>query len=247
VVLLDAETIRGQQGAAMPAGRENTRSNRDEIIKAGAEQFTSTLRRAAKTAKTEADIRSASDRQLGKIEELAGISLNPRHEFTVASGRIDSVYDRVIIEYKNPNSNADKIGKHLTSSGSKKLVEQIKSRFADLEAELGHSISSLFGVGLDGNRFLFIRYRNEAWSVEEPVEITAESTARFLWALFNLGESGKPFIADYLAQDFGSNGDATKKLIKAFYGAIGSRGNAKADTLFSEWQWSIMSSDMQAM
>jgi len=212
------------------------RPNRDDVIKAGAAQFAAAVRGAAETAKTEADIRSAADRQLAKVEELAEITLHARHEFTVASGRIDSVYDRVIIEYKNPNSSSDKIGKSLESSGSKKLLAQIRSRFGDLEQELGHPINSLFGVGLDGRHFLFVRYRNRAWAIEEPIEITPESTARFLWALFNLGESGKPFVADYLAQDFGSNGAATKDLIKAFYAAIRSHGNIRADTLYSEWQ-----------
>jgi N-6 DNA Methylase len=212
------------------------RANRDEAIKAGAALFAESMHRAAKSAKTEADIRSAADRELAKVEEHAGITLNSRHEFTVASGRIDSVYDRVIIEYKNPASNSDRIGKTLSSAGSAKLVDQIKSRFSDLQKELGQPINSLFGVGLDGNRFLFVRYRNSTWAVEEPVDITPNSAARFLWALFNLGESGKPFVADYLARDFGAGGEATTQLIKAFYAAIRAHGDTKAETLYSEWK-----------
>jgi|SRR5208337_94338 len=122
-----------------------TKADLDEIIKISAEKFATTLRAAADTARTEADIRSVADRELGSIEKIAGISLKARHEFTVASGRIDSVYERVIIEYKNPNSPSDRIGPNLKSSGSAKLLRQLKSRFADLESDLGQPISSLFG------------------------------------------------------------------------------------------------------
>src|SRR5208337_3621874 len=41
-------------------------------------------------------------------------------------------------------------------------------------------------VGLDGKRFIFVRFRDKAWAAEEPVEISPESATRFLWALFNL-------------------------------------------------------------
>ena len=52
----------------------------------------------------EVEIRIESEKQLAFIQQAAGIKLEGRHEFTVASGRIDSVYSRVIIEYKNPRS-----------------------------------------------------------------------------------------------------------------------------------------------
>jgi hypothetical protein len=180
---------RGVADSEYPEGlMAKAKTDLDEIIKSNAEQFAKTLRTAAKAAKTEADIRSAADRELSRIEGLAKISLKVRHEFTVASGRIDSVYDRVVIEYKNPNSPTDKIGANLKSAGSAKLLNQIKSRFADLETDLGHPINSLFGAGIDGHRFIFVRYRDRAWVEEEPVEISAESATRFLWALFNLGQ-----------------------------------------------------------
>src|SRR5688572_18316045 len=120
------------------------------IIEQASTAFAETLSAAATAAATEADIRSAADRELFKVEQLAGITLEARHEFTVASGRVDSVYDRVIIEYKNPASTSDRIGPTLQEGGSAKLLAQIKSRFADLRNEHGQPIDSLFGVGLDG-------------------------------------------------------------------------------------------------
>ena len=167
-----------------------------------------------------------------------GIKLEGKHEFTVASGRVDSVYSRVIIEYKNPKSTGDRIGPKADSPGSKKVVEQIKKRFYDMRSEHGQPLNSLFGVGLDGNHFIFVRFRDEKWQVQEPVEVNRVSAERFLWALFNLGSKGKAFTPEYLAGDFGSEGGNTIAIdgIHALYDAISSTDNPKAQTFFSQWK-----------
>jgi hypothetical protein len=163
--------------------------------------------------------------------------LEGKHEFTVASGRVDSVYSRVIIEYKNPKS-ADKIGPKADSPGSKRVVAQIKKRFYDMRTQHGQALNSLFGVGLDGNHFIFVRFRDEKWQVQEPVEVNRYSAERFLWALFNLGNKGKPFSPEYLAGDFGSEGGNTVAIsgIHALYDAIVATDNPKAQTFFSQWK-----------
>lgn len=83
----------------------------------------------------------------------------------MARGRIDSVYSRVITEYKNPKRASDRIGPRADSSGSRKVVDQIKQRVYDLQQEHGQPLNSLFGVGLDGRRFIFVRFRENAWHV----------------------------------------------------------------------------------
>lgn len=216
----------------MPADKHELAS----IIEQASTAFAETLSAAAKTAATEADIRSAADRELLKVEQVAGIKLEARHEFTVASGRVDSVYDRVIVEYKNPASTSDRIGPTLQDSGSAKLLAQIKSRFADLKNEHGQPIDSLFGVGLDGKRILFVRFRDGTWIEEAPVLITAASVTRLLWALFNLGAGGRPFSATYLARDFGGSSASAGGMVRALYAALRDSQDPKAQTLFAEWQ-----------
>jgi hypothetical protein len=96
----------------------------NRISKKGAE-FADQIKAAAAMADKEEEIRIESEKQLASIQKDAGIKLEGKHKFTFASGRVDSVYSRVIIEYKNPKS-ADKIGPKANSPGSKKVVEQIK-------------------------------------------------------------------------------------------------------------------------
>jgi hypothetical protein len=173
----------------------------DELIANKAAEFADQIKAAAAMADKEEEIRIEAERQLAFIQKEAGIKLEGKHEYTVASGRIDSVYDRVIIEYKNPSSPGAKIGPKADSPGTKKVVEQIKKRFYDLRQEHGRPLNSIFGVGLDGNYFVFIRYRDDQWQVQDPVEVNKHSAQRFLWAPFNLGVKGKSFTPEYLAGD----------------------------------------------
>jgi hypothetical protein len=209
----------------------------DSIITAEAVKFATALRAAAEVAANEQEIRIECERLLAFLEHRAGVTLQGRHEFTVASGRIDSVYERVIIEYKNPRSVRDKIGVKGDSPGTRRVVDQIKSRFHDLQKEYGHPINSLFGVGLDGLHFVFVRFREGKWQVQEPVEVDRVSTERFLWALFNLGQKGRSFSPENLAHDFGSSaGSIARTGIKAFYEAIVATESPKARIFFEQWK-----------
>src|SRR5713101_5561062 len=106
----------------------------DELIAQKAAEFADQIKAAAAMADKEEEIRIEAERQLAFIEREAGIKLEGRHEFTVASGRVDSVYDRVIIEYKNPSSPGARIGPRSPSPGTKNVVEQIKNRFYDMRS-----------------------------------------------------------------------------------------------------------------
>ena len=82
----------------------------DELISKKAAEFADQIKAAAAMADKEEEIRIEAERQLAFIEKASGIKLEGKHEFTIASGRADSVYNRVIIEYKNPASAGARIG-----------------------------------------------------------------------------------------------------------------------------------------
>ena len=208
----------------------------DTLIAVKAAEFADGIRAAAATANNEEEIRIEAEKLLAFIQQEVGIKLEGRHEFTVASGRVDSVYDRVIIEYKNPANAGVRIGSKADSPGAEKVVEQIKKRFYDMRTEHGQPLNTLFGVGLDGNHFIFVRFRDDKWQVQEPVEVNRYSAERFLWALFNLGMKGRPFSPDYLAGDFGSEAKLAQDGIHALYEAIVGTAHPKAQTFFSQWK-----------
>jgi len=208
----------------------------DELIAKKAAEFADQIKAAAAMADKEEEIRIEAERQLAFIEKETDVKLHGKHEFTVASGRVDSVYDRVIIEYKNPSDPGARIGPKADSPGSKKVFAQIKKRFYDMRTEHGQPLNTLFGVGLDGNYFIFVRFRDDKWQVQDPVEVNRHSAERFLWALFNLGTKGRPFSPEYLAGDFGSEGSLARAGIHALYEAIVGTDHPKAQTFFSQWK-----------
>ena len=208
----------------------------DEVIAQRAAEFADQIRAAAVMADKEEEIRIEVEKQLAFIQKDAGVKLEGKHEFTVAQGRADSVYQRVIIEYKNPKSPGTRIGPKGESPGTKKVVDQLKKRFYDMQSELGHPLNSMFGVGLDGNYFVFVRFRDNKWQPQEPVEVNKYSAERFLWALYNLGQKGKPFSSEYLAGDFGSESPLAQDGVRILYEAIATTDHPKAQVFFNQWK-----------
>jgi hypothetical protein len=135
-----------------------------------------------------------------------------------ASHSLDEFIAKKAADFADP---ASRIGPKADSPGSKKVVDQIKDRVRGMRDEQGHPLPSIFGVGLDGNHFLFVRFRDNKWDIQDPVEVNRYSAERFLWALFNLGQKGKPFSPEYLAGDFGAQeGSIALSGIHALYDAI---------------------------
>jgi hypothetical protein len=91
----------------------------DALIAKKAAEFADQIKAAAAMADKEEEIRIEAERQLAFIEKEAGVKLEGKHEFTVASGRVDSVYDRVIIEYKNPANPGARIGPRADSPAAR--------------------------------------------------------------------------------------------------------------------------------
>ncbi|HEY7310886.1 MAG TPA: hypothetical protein VH643_16095 [Gemmataceae bacterium] len=72
---------------AMPASK-----SLDELIAHKAIEFADQIKKAAAMADKEEEIRIEVEKQLAFIQKEAGIELHGKHEFTVAKGRVDSVY-----------------------------------------------------------------------------------------------------------------------------------------------------------
>lgn len=208
----------------------------DEIVKEQAIQFADQIKQAAQFAEKEEEIRIAAERALGEIQRRTGITLRGRHEHTIGTGRADSVYGCVIIEYKNPHDPSSKLSSNRDAAGNQKVIEQIKKRFSDFKQEYNMPLNTMFGVGCDGNYFIFCRFRDEKWFIEDPVSVTKYSAERFLWALINMGTKGKAFSPEYLAGDFGSDSPLSHDGVRAIYDTICSTTSSKATVFFQQWK-----------
>lgn len=154
-----------------------------------------------------------------------------RHELTVYKGRIDSLYGKVIIEYKKPKYIED----NNETSNNKNAIKQIQTHIEGIELE-DKLRSRYLGVVFDGYRIIFVRRRNKIWDVEYPVELTETNFKLFLKRLLSLGLTGKALIIDNLVKDFGTDSEEIKKNIKTLYLALNDTNNKKVLLLFDQWQ-----------
>jgi len=173
----------------------------DEVVSHSAVVLADQIQKAASWAKSEMDLQLEVAGALKEFARRAQITLEGHHNVTIATGRPDSVYGSVIVEYKDPNT----LSPTKDAAPNQKVIEQLKKRFYDMRREEKRQWASMFGVGTDGKYFIFLRFRDEKWTDQEPLEVNRYSTLRFLWALYNLGQKGKPYQPEYLHGDFGSD------------------------------------------
>ena len=204
----------------------------DDIIGHRAVVLADQIQKAAAWAKSEMDLQIEVAGALKEFAREAKIKLDAHHNITVATGRPDSVYSNVIVEYKDPGT----LSENRDGANNKKLIEQIRQRFYDMRREENRPMNSMFGVGTDGKYFVFVRFRDEKWTDEEPLEVNWHSTQQFLWALYNLGQKGKPYQPEYLHGDFGSDSLIAQEGVRTLYDEILKTENPKAQVFFNQWK-----------
>jgi hypothetical protein len=204
----------------------------DEIVTRSAAAIADQIRRAAALAKSEMDLQIDVAAALKKFAGDAKITLEGHNDMTIGTGRQDSVYGSVIVEYKVPGT----LSSNKEAAPNKAVVEQLKRYFYDTRREQNKPWNSMFGVGTDGKYFIFLRFRDDKWTDQEPLEVNRYSTERFLWALYNLGQKGKPYQPEYLHGDFGSESQTAQEGVRALYEEILTTTNPKAQVFFNQWK-----------
>jgi len=204
----------------------------DDIVSHSAVVVAGQIRAAAAWARSEMDLQIEVAGALRDFAKRAHITLEGHHNVTIATGRPDSVYGSVIVEYKDPKYLSPK----KDAAPNKALIDQLKRRFYDMRREENRDWNSMFGAGTDGSYFIFLRFRDDQWTDQGPLEVNSYSTGIFLWALYNLGLKGKPYQPEYLHADFGSESPVAQEGVRALYEDILATANPKAQVLFAQWK-----------
>jgi hypothetical protein len=205
----------------------------DEIVSQSAVVIAEQIQNAAAWAKSEMDLQVEVAGALKEFARMAKINpLEGHHNITIATGRPDSVYGSVIVEYKDPGT----LSPNKDATPNKAVIDQLKKRFYDMRREENRNWNSMFGVGTDGKYFIFLRFRDDKWTDQEPLPVNRYSTERFLWALYNLGQKGKPYQPEYLHGDFGSGSPVAQEGVRALYEEILATENPKAQVFFNQWK-----------
>lgn len=168
-------------------------------------------------------------------EKRIDLNLQIRDEVTLANGRADTVFNKLILEYKKPLSIKP------DNDRNRQLVSQVQGYILDLAKKERFSKERLLGVAFDGDHFLFMRY-DKRWRTDEPLSVSEDSLELFLKNLEKL-IAKKALIPENLIRDFAVGKESRNKVavdcIKAFYQEVkehGSEGDTKEHAFFGQWK-----------
>ncbi len=194
------------------------------------------IKKAARDFDSEADFRREAAKLIERAAGEAGLELTPRDEHTVASGRVDSLYNLLVLEYKAPGTlrNSNETRKN------REVIEQTQGYIVDVASQHKRESQRFVGVVTDGHYFVFIRRIGESWVLDEPEEVNATSTARFLRFLFALA-TGAALIPENLLRDFGPKSERFVVAFNALYAGLecqldGGSDRPLVSKLFEQWK-----------
>ena len=209
--------------------------NLEALIEDHAKIMADQMVRAAAWAGSEEDIRHECNTLIDEFIKKAGLTVQGRHEYGLAGGRIDSKYGGVVIEYKDPKG-AGKITESKNAPGVKAVVNQLKRRFRDLQAQEHVGMERILGVGCDGDTIVFVRMRGAKLDAEDPQPVTPHTVQRLLRALVSLAARGLSFTPENLAAHFGSENTSAQTGVRLIHALIHETDSPKAQTFFRQWQ-----------
>ena len=159
------------------------------LIRQVAPSFAAKLQAAAASSHNEAELRTQVAHHIQELADQFGVRLNPREEYTLAEGQADTVYNRVVIEYKAPGVLRPRqdgaVRSDLGHDKTAAAVAQMRRYVDGLSREQRRASDRLLGVALDGKSLVFARYVGGHWSVDPPLAVTPQSSERLLRALFS--------------------------------------------------------------
>jgi SAM-dependent methyltransferase len=189
------------------------------------------LRKAGDEARNEAELRTAIGRIISDFTEQLGLDVDLREEYTLVNGRADAVYNRFVLEYEPPKS----LRENNRYQSNKHALSQVKQYLEELSEVERHRLKRLAGVATDGHYFIFVRFRDGHWHVDDALPVTPSSTEKFLRYLSSLSTE-LALTPDHLLTDFGEGTEVAATCVGGLYGALSGTEHRKVGALFDQWQ-----------
>lgn len=201
------------------------------LVDGEAPAFLKAVTDAVASSHNEREFQTKVTRFIEGFATKVGVDLLFREEYTLATGRADAVYNRLIIEYEKPGSmRAD-----LDHAHTRHAVNQVRRYIEDVAKRERHDQDRLLGIAWDGRIIIFARYRDGHWYEEPPLEVNQQSASRFLRSLVSLS-SGRALIPENLVEDFGAQHLRSQRVARALYHALEGHTDDLTANLFRQWQ-----------
>ncbi len=154
-------------------------------------------------------------------------------EYTLATGRADAVFNRLVIEYERPG-----VLKKIPDAATRHAIQQVKDYIEGLARKERHALERLAGVVFDGHFLVFVRFVNGKWSEEDPLEVNTHSLEKFLTWLAGLS-SGIALTSENLNRDFAIEQLRTQNILRSLFQALTpalAAPDGLVGKLFEQWR-----------
>lgn len=196
-------------------------------------RIASVISKAAAVSKDEKELRQQVHPLLeGYLREHGSdLPLRFRQERMLANGRIDTVFNRLVLEYKRPNSFTSK-------RKVADVLTQLQIYIEDLVKEERWTKQRLLGVAFDGGHFVYLKFLGR-WIPGKPIPVSPQSVEEFLRYLVKLTDKAA-LIPENLIRDFAigeeSKNDLAVNAIQSFCKALLADHSPRTRVLFEQWQ-----------
>ncbi len=172
------------------------------------------------------------------LEELAaerGIVLDTQREVTLATGRADAVFNRMVVEWEPPGS----LSAQRKHRGNRHAIEQLRAYVDGLAVRERRELNALAAVACDGYFMIFARYRAGRWIHDEPVPVDERSCEQLLETLV-AAQAGKALTARNLLREFGPDTQLARQLSRALLeqlrAELGQNPDGLPTQMYRQWK-----------
>jgi methylase of polypeptide subunit release factors len=197
-----------------------------------AKKLAAVFKQSAGRGVLEKPFREAIEKHLIELAQTEGIELVPHTEVTMGtSGRADTIYNRFIIEWKQPGllkpSNA--------ATANRKAIGQIQGYVESFWFSNRQAPGRVVGCCTDGRYFIFATKPAHDWNISDPVLVNEQTCRKFL-DYFSSLHSGIALLPQYLAEDFSAENVRTQRTVKALYESLFKHANSPSlEAIFDQW------------
>jgi SAM-dependent methyltransferase len=207
-----------------------------EQIRRDAPQILQQIQNAAREAEgSEARFRTRFAQIIEPWARQLEIPLLVQEERSLAKGRADATYNRMIIEYKAPG----RIREDINHGPTAHAIQQAQDYVESIAEQERQQINRLIGVVFDGYFFIYIRKVEGHWTDPEVETVNEQSVGRFLRLLVSL-TTGKALLPDNLILDFGNNTLTAQRISRSLYHSLervlDSNDTGLVGKLFEQWK-----------